>query len=45
MSFQINSKMNFKKVNFFGKDFVFQDKELIDPRIFMIKGIIHEKKW
>ena len=37
--------MNVKKINLLGKDFVFQDKELIDPRIFMIKGIIRQKKW
>ena len=45
MSFQINNKMNFRKNNFFGKNVILQDKELIDPRIFMMKGINHDKKW
>ena len=43
--FKLKVKMNVKKNNIFGKEIIIQDKELVAPTIFQIRGIIREPYW
>lgn len=37
--------MNTKKKIFLGREFIVQDKELIDPKLFEIKAVNKKPKW
>ena len=37
--------MNVKKKVIFGKEFVMQDKEIADPKLFEIRGLIRKPSW
>lgn len=37
--------MNNRKVTIFGKEFIIQDKELKNPKLFEIKGLVKKPFW